>query len=186
MLIVCVFRSVCFQHRRLFDSFSFHTPAHSLPLTLCLSKPPLPAVSLAPVSLCRPMRIDGHAGATPSRRRAVPLFPEFFVVVLHCSAALVYSIVRLIVSLSSLAFCGLLERKQSGGRETKVEGLRRRRKGVSIVSLARHSPAFPSVSFSSFLFLWDSEEISKSTAMSPNRGSHGRGNTMDRAEISSR
>lgn len=53
--------------------------------------------------------------------------------------------------------------------------MRRRRKGaVSIVSLARYSLAFPSVSLSSFLFLWDSEQISNSTATAPNRGSHGR------------
>lgn len=59
--------------------------------------------------------------------------------------------------------------------ETEGEGMRKRRKGaVSIVSLARHSPAFPSVSLSSFLFLWDSEQVSNSTSTAPNRGSHGR------------
>lgn len=53
--------------------------------------------------------------------------------------------------------------------------MRRRRKGaVSIVSLARHSLTFPSVSLSSFLFLWDSEQISNSAATALNRGSHGR------------
>lgn len=119
-------------HRKLFDYFCFHTPAHislSLWLYVSLSLPPSLAVSLAPVSLCRPMWIDGHAGATPSRRRAVPLFPEFFVVVLHCSAALVYSIVRLIVSLSSLAFCGYAREKaerregdESRGAEEEEEG----------------------------------------------------------------
>lgn len=58
-------------------------------------------------------------------------------------------------------------------RGTEVKWMRRKG-AVSIVSLARHSPAFPSVSLSSFLFLWDSEQISNNTATAPNRGSHGR------------
>lgn len=64
-------------------------------------------------------------------------------------------------------------------RDTRGEGPRRRRRrrrkgAVSIVSLAHYSPAFPSVSLSSFLFLWDRGDISNSAATSPNRGSHGR------------
>lgn len=58
-------------------------------------------------------------------------------------------------------------------RGTEVKWMRRKG-AVSIVSLSRHSPAFPSVSLSSFLFLWDSEQISNNTATAPNRGSHGR------------
>lgn len=110
----------------------------------------------------------------PTEKQAVPPFPEFFVAGLHCLPPLVYSIVRLIVSLCSFSHRGRPERERSR-EETEGEGMRKRRKGAeSIVSFARHSPAFPSVSLSSFLFLWDSARISNSTGAAPNRGSHGR------------
>lgn len=135
-----------------------YTAAVFLPPPLPLPLPS-PSVSLAPASLSRPMCIDGSGMQEPPgvrRRRAVPLFPEFFVVVLHCSAPLVYSIVRLIVRPGSPAPGRLLESGEPSGGRLEGGGGGGGREQRALCPFAHYSPAFPSVSLSSFLFLWDS------------------------------
>lgn len=136
--------------------------------SLCRSL--LRSVPLAPESLSRPMCMDGSGMQEPPEGCApVPRilcgWPPLF-----ASACIQYCQTN---RGPPLSLAQRTARERAGqSRETEVQRMRRRKS--SIVSHARHSHAFPSVSLSSFLFLWDSEQISNRSATAPNRGSHGR------------
>ena len=123
----------------------------------------IPSLSLSlwhrSVSAGRCISMGPACRSHPKEKKAVPLFPEFFVVGLHCSPPLVYSIVRLIVSLRSLSFSLSLslslarrtareraaEYRGDGGRGDEEEGSSKHCVPGSAILLPSHLfPSLPS------------------------------------------